>query len=1449
LGANAISYTVAEKFGGTSNSSGLLTLTVSGGNDTFASEADTDNYLVIDDTTGDVVLPSSITRTTGNTQVQIQTSLNNTALIVIAAVNKTGAGTEKVKTLTTTTSLTKTTSATATPREISLGKADGYRLLSVLMDTGTFGSPSGTYSIDITDRYDFDDGQRTTYYDTAKIILKDGKSAPTAPISIAFQYFAHSGSGDYFTVNSYTSTITYSKVPYGLTDFIDFRPRIDDTAANFTGTGSSASLIPKRGIDVEADFSYYLPRKEKIALDLDGNFFNISGVSALNPAEPIDPSTGMVLYKLDVYPYTLTTGSVDVQYIDNKRYTMRDIGRIEKRVDNLEYYTSLSLLEQETKSLTIPDDSGLDRFKNGFFVDNFTSQFAGNLSSADWNCSLDMENGELRPFYSMDNVNLIELNTLDADRTSDNYQVTGDIVTLPYTHSELIKQPYASRIENVNPFAIFTFLGRTDLNPASDEWIEVNRKPDIIRDVEGNYSALVAIGERTGVLGTAWNSWQTNWTGTPVSRGTEFFTGGSNWANARALGQGAIYRGSKAEFDALFGAAGGSGPARQVRAEIFATQVGQSRTGIRTTVATRIDKQLVQDRIVSTAIIPYIRSRNLLFTTRGLKPSTQFYAFFDNVDISSYVTPATKITYTAVSSYSTDFNFTVNAGGDSSETARQVGGNVDVSLNKGDVVYVGTRGATNYTKDTSPAKGICVHRENIDGTLSVYILNVSGSFAASDVIVGSISGARGTISGSVTTKVQGDDLISNVAGDVVGLFNIPNTDAVRFRTGTREFKLIDSSTNNQSEATSNSRVQYRAQGTIETREATYNAVRNGEYVSETVTENRTITNITSRVISDTGWYDPLAQSFLVQQPGGAFLTKVDIFFATKDENVPVQLQIREMVNGYPGKTILPFSRVYLAPNEVNISSSTVTVGTDTYNAPDTATTFTFPSPVYVEDGKEYCMCLVSDSNDYKVWISQLGDQIAGGQRFISEQPYAGVLFKSQNASTWTADQTQDLKFTMYRAVFNTGVVGEIEFINDVLPAKTLDLNPIQTVSSSGKIRVNHRSHGMTAGDSVTIAGATAANGLTTGNLNATHTIDSVEVDSYVITTAGTATSSGFGGGSAVTATANVAYQTVQPVIAYQNFSDTNLDLFMKTTTGTSVNGTETAYTTSSYFGVVPNDNNYLDYTSIVASEINETDNMSAAKSLFVKAQLSSTNDSISPIIDMDRTSVILVNNKINNPSQSTVNDTTLDSRTVVSANTNIAASGSIFSSADSSTQNELKTVSVGKYITISGAGANNGTYLVTAVDSADGDLTVDASLTTDPAGDSITITVLERFVDETAPANSSSHSKYVTKKINLENPATYVKVRMAVDLPPFATLGVYYRTAEAGSSGNFEDLSYTLLSPDSSIIQNNDGQFYDVEYSLSDLTPFDAIGVKLVFNSTQSQAVPRVKDLRIIACA
>ena len=52
---------------------------------------------------------------------------------------------------------------------------------------------------------------------------------------------------------------------------------------------------------------------------------------------------------------------------------MKDIKKLEDRIKNLEYYTTLSILETNTANQFIPDANGLNRFKSGFFVDNFTS--------------------------------------------------------------------------------------------------------------------------------------------------------------------------------------------------------------------------------------------------------------------------------------------------------------------------------------------------------------------------------------------------------------------------------------------------------------------------------------------------------------------------------------------------------------------------------------------------------------------------------------------------------------------------------------------------------------------------------------------------------------------------------------------------------------------------------------------------------------------------------------------------------------------------------------------------------------------------------------------------------------------------------------------------------------------------------------------------------------------
>ena len=126
---------------------------------------------------------------------------------------------------------------------------------------------------------------------------------------------------------------------------------------------------------------------------------------------------------------------IEVSAIDNRRYTMRDIGGLHKRIENIEYYTQLSLLEQTLQSLQIQDADGFDRFKNGFIVDNFTGHNIGDVTDPDYAVSMDMAKGELRPSHHMDNTNLIESDSslgsstamTDAIRTTNGYQKTGGL--------------------------------------------------------------------------------------------------------------------------------------------------------------------------------------------------------------------------------------------------------------------------------------------------------------------------------------------------------------------------------------------------------------------------------------------------------------------------------------------------------------------------------------------------------------------------------------------------------------------------------------------------------------------------------------------------------------------------------------------------------------------------------------------------------------------------------------------------------------------------------------------------------------------------------------------------------------------------------------------------------------------------------------------------------------
>jgi hypothetical protein len=1453
-------YTVYQTFTSDVSAGSIALPTLSSG--TYASAADQDNYTVIDTdaTSGGAIVAATPNPSGTGGSITVSSGLNGRSVFIIAAVNKSGASlTQKTKALANGTA-TFTTAATSQVTELLLGKGDGYRLISVKMKSGTFASPGATYSIDISDRFIWDDGQRSTHYDQARLILKNSFAPPEAPIEVLFDYFTH-GAGDYFTKDSYPAEIQYGSLPYfqgiALRDVIDFRPKIDDEGTGYTGSNPSVTLLPKRGIDITTDFEYYLARKTKIAVDFGGTFFALDGVSSLNPGEPLDPTLGLVLYNLTLEPYTFGTlnNNVQVNRIDNKRYTMRDIGKLEKRIDNLEYYTSLSLLEQQTESLNIIDSTGLDRFKNGFIVDNFAGHNTGDTTSPDYLNSIDMERAELRPFYTMQNVNLIEAVSSDSDRAAANYKLYGDVITLPVTnHLPIITQAYASRLENINPFAVFTFLGDVKINPSSDDWFETDRRPDLVVDVEGNFNTIKNIAEKSGVLGTVWNAWQTQWTGAPISTGRVVYTAGTNWAS----GQGQV-RISVDEMRRRFGQGNNAtiDNARQVTVETTATQVGQNRTGIKTTLVEKIDRQVVGDRVLSTAAIPYIRSRNILVQIQKLKPNTRFYPFFDGIDISAYCTPASKIEYTPSGATAAaklithnKFNTDTNVGSNATAAARRVDGDSQVCLNRGDVITGGTSGAT----------AVVVGKEyNPDaGTYALFVVNIQGTFSTSPAEtitasnpLGFVPAASGTV-GTVTTKALGSTLISNFNGELNLLFNIPNNESLRFRCGSRELKLVDVTTANGA-FTSRARANYRAEGILETKQRTVHAVRNAELAQEPLEDNQVITQTSDRVVADTGWWDPLAQTFLIEQKGGCFLSKVDVFFASKDTAVPVTMEIREVVNGYPGKRVLPFSRVTMKPEYVNISENTVLLDGVDVNSYDTPTTFTFSSPVYVQENTEYAIVLASDSNNYKVWISQVGDQMPGTARTISEQPYLGSLFKSQNASTWTADQTQDLKFTIYRCQFATNVNSNIEYENDALTKVTLTSNPIETRNGVNKVRIWHANHGIPSGSFVTISGvASNVNNIPYAQFNTTHTISDVDLDSYCITVSTSANASGYGGGSAVKATRHIQYDAVQPLVQLQSFSETPIRFGIQGVSGKSVDSTtQTAYTIDTdYSGVLANETNYFDAPKMIASEQNEANSapngLGGEKSVKFNIVMSSSNDALSPIIDTHRTSLIAIGNKVNNPSETNLNVASLDYNVILSNATGVTVSGSTITT--STQQAAFKTATVGKYLTIAGASSGTSTKLITAV-AADGtSITFDSAVTAITGN--ATLTQRERFTAENAPSESSTYSKYVTKRVNLAAHSNYLRVKFAANLPADASIEVWYKTNIVGSNVPFGNAPYSRMTIDSPIItaSNQGDQFYDASYSLDDLVAFDAVQIKIVMKSSNSSQVPRIKDLRVLAC-
>lgn len=904
-------------------------------------------------------------------------------------------------------------------------------------------------SKDISDSYLFDNGQKDSYYDYSKIIRKQDTTDPQSKVIIYFDnlFYDAQDQGDITTASSYI-TLDYKKdVQYhnGIrnTDVVDIRPRVDTytTSENirspfefegrtFTQTGNSSTNILASDEEIILNFDYYQPRIDRIFLNKNGNFVVQKGVPDDEPSLPqaIDDSIELAKIFLPAYLYDVTKASI-TEY-DYKRYQMSDISKLENRIKNLEEYTTLSLLEIETSNLFIPDavDPGLNRFKSGFFVDNFKTLLPQDESVGIRN-SVDTLNGGLRPSHYTTSIDLvigtkeligigtttnIDYSVIDSNNIiGQNIKKTGNVITLNYNDVTWLNQPYATRVENIQPFILSYWEGRISLNPSSDIWVDVVRLQPKTVQVEGNYLATLNrlaitnnVNPQTGIGPIIWGSWSLMGYGNP------------RWVKSKGFKDGvpSVFQGNNVLGPAQWvgnspqAAAQGIVPSKGLYVQAVDALYG--RKGTQTIVAETFQTESLGDAIVSIDMIPNMRSRNIEFNCSALQKNITVYSFFDGVNVTSYCFPKlleiSMVTGTFI-----------------------VGEKVRIEVKSGNKQKI-----EGYFRVASPR-----HKEGkFDSPLSVYttdpyrnvaiapsytststILNVDtsslslmtqgqyyGRIQKGYTLIGESSRAIATVS-----NVR---LVTDSNGEIIGSFFIPNPNIPEnptFGTGTKTFKLTSSPTNTTIAGSplSAAESKFFAEGKSQKVQEKLLSVRNAKVLTNIFTETKSEAAFSGLYI------DPLAQSFSCDDPTGVYLTKVDVFFQSKDANIPVSCQLRTMELGTPTKVILPFSEVSLNPDSVNISSDG-----------SIATSFVFESPVYIEYNLEYALVLLSNSTSYRVWISRLGERDVITKKIVETQPTLGSLFKSQNASTWSPSQFEDLKFKLYRAEF-TNTSGYVNFYN------------------------------------------------------------------------------------------------------------------------------------------------------------------------------------------------------------------------------------------------------------------------------------------------------------------------------------------------------------------------------------------------------------------------------------
>ena len=763
-------------------------------------------------------------------------------------------------------------------------------------------------SFNVSTNFIFNNGQEQTFYDYGTIKRKPDSSEPTRKLRVYYKSASYESTddGDITTVASYDNFDYSSEIGIvgdsGNSDIIDIRPRVSSIATVsegdrspleflgrvFTGSGDSAKNILASDESLFIDFAYYQGRIDRIFLTKDGKFQVKYGVPSDRPEPPdvVDDAIEICTVTLPPYLYN-TVQETSLKFNTHKRYRMQDIYKLEDRIKNLEYYTSLSMLETNTANLFVPDADGLNRFKSGFFVDNFTS-FKPQEEGLQIKNSIDAEKKEFRPTHYTNSVDLIQGPVVNNDTTADlnfapiegnNVRKQSDVITLDYAEVEWLKQTFATRTESVTPFLISFWKGSMELTPASDTWVDTARLKAKVIDVEGDYASTLEllartenVDRQTGMAPIVWNAWETNWTGTTVTNTTRR----RETSSSSTFGMGGWIN----NFSGGFG-----NPARRIRAtdttvveETLQNTVEtgvMSRTGTRTVVTEQFDRESVGDRVVSKDIIPFMRSRNIEFVSKRMKPLTRMYAFFDGEDVTRFCVPKlleismVSGTFTVGETVTGRMNRT-GLDQDTGNTGASITFRVAQSNHREGPYDVPTATFPENPYNNTPLSGSYSSTSEI---LNVDTFSLSaeaqgeffGFVEPGMVLTGGSSGAQATI--------KDVRLLSDLAANLTGSFFIPDPNSTtfpEFETGTKSFTLINDPDNNQDLCNTIAEEAFTSAGTLETIQENILSIRNARVERRQEFQERNVNrdlgtqvvgarNVsTSRREEIIGWYDPLS---------------------------------------------------------------------------------------------------------------------------------------------------------------------------------------------------------------------------------------------------------------------------------------------------------------------------------------------------------------------------------------------------------------------------------------------------------------------------------------------------------------------------------------------------------------------------------------------------------------